>query len=146
MEALSIIEKEPISFIMTKNVITLNPTDTLLKAKKMMKDHNIRHLPVTSEKKLLGMVSLTDVLRMEFGEVYGPDETAMDGPIVEMLTVGQIMRSPVKTVEEHQTIYEVAELLIQEEYHALPVQKEERLCGIVTTTDVIRCLVDKIKS
>ena len=47
-------------------------------------------------------------------------------------------------VQENQTIEEVARIFAQKEFHALPVLRDKELVGIVTTTDMIRYLLDNL--
>ena len=46
---------------MTKDVITVTPDTSMLKASKLMKDHNIRRLPVLDGKHVVGIVSDRDI-------------------------------------------------------------------------------------
>ena len=46
---------------MTKDVITVTPDTSMLKASKLMKDHNIRRLPVLDGMLVLGLVSARDI-------------------------------------------------------------------------------------
>jgi len=48
-----------------------------------------------------------------------------------------------RTVEASLSIREVAEILTTEEYHALPVVENGHLAGIVTTTDVIKYMLEQ---
>jgi CBS domain-containing protein len=52
-----------ISEIMTSNVITVDADQPLEECMSLMIDKNIRHLPVCEGKKLLGLLSVRDVLR-----------------------------------------------------------------------------------
>lgn len=52
-------QRVPISQIMTTELILLNLTDDLYKAEKLFKKHKIRHLPVVSGKKIVGILSYT---------------------------------------------------------------------------------------
>jgi CBS domain-containing membrane protein len=54
----------PVATIMTKNVIKLNSTDDLTKAEALFKKHHIRHIPVVQGNTIVGMLSLTDLLRI----------------------------------------------------------------------------------
>ena len=54
-------KNEPISSIMTKEVVTLCLEDTLYSAEKRMKTHHIRHMPVVENEKVLGVVRLVDI-------------------------------------------------------------------------------------
>lgn len=133
-------KKEPISAIMTKNVVTLSTNDSLVEAEKLFKKHHIRHIPVVENEKIVGMLSLTDLLRLSFVDSYD-DATETDSTLYNMLSIGQIMaNNPVK-VPSDSIIKEVASMLASKEFHALPVVDNERLVGIVTTTDLLNYLV-----
>jgi len=135
-------KRTPIAKIMTSDLITVNTTDDLRTVSRLMHDKNIRHIPVVSGNKLAGIVSKTDIMRLSFGNLFEGQEQA-DEAIFDMLKLEQVMVSNPKTVSSEDTIREVAEFLTQAEFHALPVVDEGKLVGIVTTTDVIRYLVDQ---
>jgi len=136
-------QREPVSKIMTEQVITVNTTQSLTEAEQLFKDHNIRHIPVVSGNKLIGILSLTDLLRISFVESYGNEESNVDTAVYSMLSIEQVMISKPQTVSSHQTIKEVAEILAGREFHALPVVDDGELKGIVTTTDLIKYLLDQ---
>lgn len=52
--------------LMTKNVISVPPEDHILKAATTMVLHKFRHIPVTADGKLVGMLSLGDVHKAIF--------------------------------------------------------------------------------
>ena len=60
-----------------------------------------------------------------------------------MLSISQVMTQKPRTVEASLSIRDVAEILASEEYHALPVVENGQLVGIVTTTDVIKYLLEQ---
>lgn len=136
-------KREPISHIMSTNVLTLNVTDSLEGAESIMKKNKVRHIPVVSGEKLVGMLSLTDLLRISFVDHYGEQESSTDTVVYDILSISQVMVSNPETVTKDQTIREVAEMLATKEYHALPVVEEGNLVGIVTTTDLIKYLLDQ---
>ncbi|MCI5059151.1 MAG: CBS domain-containing protein [Flavobacteriales bacterium] len=137
-------KREPVSHIMTKEVKTININDgTLVEAKDLMEKNKIRHVPVVSGEKLVGMLSLTDIHRISFGGNFD-QEKEVDAAIFDMLSVSQVMKSDLRTVKANDTIKEVAEQLAVEEFHALPVTNENgSLEGIVTTTDLVNYLIDQ---
>lgn len=49
--------------IMTKNLITVLPTVTVREAMRIMTENRVRHLPVVENKKLMGMISIGDLMR-----------------------------------------------------------------------------------
>jgi len=136
-------KKEPVALIMTSNVLSVDVSDALTDAERIMTNNHIRHIPVVSNGELVGMLSLTDLLRLSFVESYGGNEEAIDEAVYEMLSIDQIMVTHPRSIDVHSSIHEVAEILVRNEYHALPVTSEDKLAGIVTTTDVIRYFLEK---
>lgn len=134
-------QREPISRIMTSQVITLNTSQSLAEAEEIFTKHNIRHIPVVSGTKLKGILSLTDILRISFVESYGDEEHSVDTAVYNILSIEQVMVTNPVTVSPTQTIKEVARILSNKEFHALPVVEDGVLKGIVTTTDLIKYLL-----
>jgi CBS domain-containing protein len=133
----------PISSIMSKNVIKLNLTDDLTKAEQLFKKHHIRHIPVVNSNKIVGMLSYTDLLRISFADAVDDDAGVVDVTVYNMFTVEQVMAKKLVTVSPETTIKEVAEILSCREFHALPVVEGQLLVGIVTTTDIIKYLLEQ---
>lgn len=133
-------KREPVTVIMTREVLTVNVKDDLLKVKEVLRKENIRHVPVVSGEKLVGILSRTDIHRLSFGNMFENQEQA-DDAILEMLSIEQVMHGKPSTVTPTQTIKEVADIFANEEFHALPVVENDKLVGIVTTTDIIKYLL-----
>jgi CBS domain-containing protein len=58
------------SDIMTKQIITVKKTSTLIEAMKLMKDNNIRHLPIIDEgKKLINFISHRDIMSSSYSNI-----------------------------------------------------------------------------
>ncbi|MFT5891165.1 MAG: CBS domain-containing membrane protein [Dokdonia sp.] len=136
-------KRTPVYSIMTTNVVSLNTTDSLEKAEKLFKDHNIRHIPVVQGKQIIGILSYTDLLRISFADAAGEDEQDIDTTVYNMFTIEQVMAKKLVTVTSDTTIKEVAEILAKKEFHALPVVDNNMLIGIVTTTDLINYLIEQ---
>lgn len=135
-------KRTPVSEIMTLNVITLNQhTDSLETAEMLFKKHNIRHIPVVSGSNIVGMLSYTDLLRISFADAIGKDEKNIDTIVYNMFTIEQVMVKQLTSINSSITIKEAAEILSEREFHALPVVDEEKLVGIITTTDLINYLL-----
>ena len=126
--------------IMTTKLVTLDVNDKLEKAETLFKKHNIRHIPVVKNDAIVGILSDSDILRLSFGDVMS-DDTDMDSFVYEMFTIRQVMAKNVKMVPSTATIKEVAQMLVDKEFHALPVVDDGGLKGIVTSTDLCRYLV-----
>lgn len=135
-------KREAITSIMTKNVVTLNTTDTLYQAESLFKEHTIRHIPVVSGSKIIGMLSYTDLLRISFADAMD-DEDNVDTTVYNMFTIEQVMAKNLETLDASATIKDAAEILAKKEFHALPVVENGDLAGIVTTTDLIKYLLDQ---
>jgi len=133
----------PISVIMTKDVITLNTKDNLEKAESLFKKHNIRHIPVVSKAKIIGMLSYTDLLRISFADAVYDDEETVDTMVYNMFSIEQVMAKNLISVSSTTHIKEVAEILSTREFHAIPVVDDDKLMGIVTTTDLINFLLQQ---
>ncbi|MCZ8143961.1 CBS domain-containing protein [Flavobacterium sp.] len=131
----------PVATIMTKNVIKLNSTDDLTKAEALFKKHHIRHIPVVQGNTIVGMLSLTDLLRISFADAVDEEAMEVDTTVYNMFSIEQVMARHLVTVSPDTTIREVAEILASREFHALPVVLDELLVGIVTTTDLIKYLL-----
>jgi len=133
--------RTPISVIMTKEVITLNSKDTLETAERLFKNKKIRHIPVVNGDAIIGMLSYTDLLRISFADAVFEEEDEVDTVVYNMFTIEQVMAKNLISVNSTITIKEVAELLSKKEFHAIPVVDNNKLVGIVTTTDLINYLI-----
>ena len=134
-------KKTPVSEIMSKDIISVQENNTLKQVDKTLKNWHIRHVPVLNNKKVVGMLSQTDLQKVSF--INTMDGDAITKALYNELTVKQVMTTHVKTVQSTDTIHDVAIELATNEFHALPVCKGEEVVGIVTTTDLIKYLIDQ---
>ncbi len=132
---------EPISKIMTRELITLSLSDDLYKAEKLFKKHHIRHIPIVEEEHIIGMLSYSDLKRISFLDSYDSHEIEVDNAIYNMLSIQQLMVKNIVTINSSITVKSVAEILAKNEFHALPVVENDILVGIVTTTDLLKYLL-----
>jgi CBS domain-containing protein len=135
-------KREPISNIMTGKVFTVQQNESLNKVVELFRRHKIRHVPVLNGEKIAGIISRTDINRLTFGALFENQEGA-DEAVLEILNIPQVMTAKPKVVTVNDSIKDVAEIFANEEFHALPVVDGEELKGIVTTTDVIRYMLDQ---
>ncbi|WP_127024813.1 CBS domain-containing protein [Flagellimonas beolgyonensis] len=131
----------PVSEIMTKKLVTLSPKDDLVTAERLFKKHHIRHIPVVEKGYIKGMLSYTDLLRISFADAIDEHEEYVDTIVYNMFSIPQVMVSDVVSVTSDTSIKDVAKLLAKREFHALPVVDNEKLVGIVTTTDLIKYML-----
>lgn len=132
-------ERILISTIMTADVVTLNVNDSLTKAEELFKEHNIRHIPVVSGHKIIGMLSHSDLLRIGIPDEEDDKVVSM---VYDMYTLAQVMTKNVKTLYHNDFIKTAALVFVESDFRALPiVDEEENLVGILSTTDLIKFLL-----
>ena len=140
-------KQSEVSKIMTKHVFTVQIDDNLTNVYETLRKHHVRHVPVLHGKQLVGIISKTDLNRLTFSGLFTGEEDA-DEAVFEMLNINQVMSHKPRVVKSNDSIRKVAEILSKEEFHALPVvdpKDETSLVGIVTTTDVIRYMLEEFK-
>lgn len=135
-------KRELVSHIMTDNVITVSRENSLRDVNKILHDQKIRHVPVVENSKLIGIISRTDIMRLSFGNLFDNQKNA-DEAMFDMLKIEQVMAANPVTVSSHMTIKHAAQMLTEKEFHALPVVDDGNLKGIVTTTDIIKYLLEQ---
>ena len=133
----------PVSEIMTRNILKLSLSDQLSSAEAMFKKNHIRHLPVVHEERIVGMLSYNDLLRISFADAVNEDEEEVETTVYEMFSIQQVMTKKVVSINSDTSIREAGRLFLQHDFHALPVVDNDRLVGIVTTTDIIRFFLNE---
>ena len=132
-----------VSTIMTQNVLKLNLNDNLTKAEMLYKKHKVRHLPVVQNENIVGMLSYTDLLRISFVDAIDDDENEVESTVYNMFSIEQVMTKNLEKITSDTTIKEAAKILSKKEFHALPVVDHDVLVGILTTTDLIKYLLEQ---
>lgn len=119
---------ERIQTIMTSQVITLSPGDTLGQAREIFMSKHIHHLPIVDGKKLVGLVTSWDLFKLGLSAVAYQD-----------MRVSEVMTTHLATLEPDQHIGAAAEVLMEHLFHAIPIVNDKHeLMGIVTTYDILR--------
>lgn len=136
-------QKVPVSSIMTQNIIKLNLTDDLTKAEGLFKEHGIKHIPVVGDNKIVGMLSLSDMLRVCCTEADDEEAVDLSSVVYNMFTIQQVMTKNVISIKPYTTIKEAAEILVKHDFHALPVCEGDHLMGIVTSSDLINYMLSQ---
>ena len=131
----------PISTIMTDDVFIVGAGDLLRDVANLFNNHNIRHAPVTSRGKLVGMLSWIDLKKIPESDLLEKfDDSEVDGN----LRVEAVMTHDPVSVQAEDTIGDLAQILSENEFHAVPVLEGNRIVGIVSTTDVIRFFLESL--
>ena len=135
-------KNEPVRQIMNTNVRTVHTGQKISDVRKLLAEHRIHHVPVVSGQKLVGLLSASDVLGLSV-EGVGSDQRSMDAYLDHQFSIESQMKKSIRTVAPDSTIRDAAELLSDGDFHALPVVEQDKLVGIVTSTDLIRYLRDQ---
>lgn len=130
-----------VSEIMTKELITLNVHNSLADAKKIFEKNKIRHIPIVSEKSIVGMLSYADILKISFPDTT-LDEKNIETIVYDMFTIEQVMTKNLYLVPSNSTIKEVTSLISEKGFHALPVVEDGELVGIITSTDLLKYMIE----
>jgi CBS domain-containing protein len=113
-----------VSEVMTRDVRTLPPDETITRARRVMGDHGHGAYPLVDEDgSLAGIVARGDLLRAP--ELDG-------GPVADVAS------PDVVTVAPDEPVLAALQLMLEEEVEHLPVVDDGRLVGICTRTDILR--------
>lgn len=134
-------KRAPVSKIMSSNPISVNLSNKVMDVANLFQEHNFHHIPVVSGSSLIGMISKSDIDRVSF--VTSAQDEKANTAIYDSLKIEQVMTKQVDTVQVDDSIKSAAELLATGKYHALPVMDGKDLKGVVTSTDVIKYLLDQ---
>ena len=133
---------EKITKIMTAEPVTAQVGQTVSEVSKMMQDGGFHHVPVLEGKRLVGIVTSTDLLRVSYE--YGMDARQTDTVLDHTVDQRDLMQAEPRTLTVHKTVREAVEYLAEGHYHSIPVIDDSGdLAGIVTTTDVLRYLLEQ---
>jgi CBS domain-containing protein len=114
--------------VMTSNVKTVRPDDSLREVIEKMVRFHIGCVVVVQEKRPVGIVTERDVLV----------RLSLMGVDMDTTRAKDLMSSPVLTIGERRTIEEASRLMTQKNVKKLAVTRDDELIGIVTGTDVMR--------
>jgi CBS domain-containing protein len=129
--------------VMTKDALTVTPTEAVGQADELMNTNKIRQLPVVQGKELVGIVTDRDIRSFLSGSLLeSPEarERALASEVREIMTTEPI------TVSPDDDLQEAVELMIDEKIGGIPVVDDaEGLVGIVTYVDVLRCFLNRLQ-
>ena len=129
--------------IMTSDVVTVGEDQSILEAREILRGKNLVSLPVPDDlKRIRGIITVDDI-----GKASPSDSSTLSryeaNYLLGRLKVKDVMRRTVVTVDADDTIEFVAYKLYKYRVNALPVvNKENRLCGIVSRSDIFRSIVE----
>ncbi len=118
----------PVSRYMTPLPYTIGPRDTLAAARALMLEHQIRHLPVVDEDRLVGIISDRDLASI-----------ASDGRVADAMT------SDVASVRENSPLDEVVNLMDAAKFGSVLILGDHGVVGIFTLLDALRAFAELLR-
>ena len=109
--------------LMSREVVSVAPQDTVATARDRLRTHQIHHLLVLEAGTVAGVIAMRDLA--------GKAET---------LHVQEVMTREVATIDADATLRRAASLMIRGTTGCLPVLEAGKVTGIITTTDLMRVL------
>ena len=120
--------------VMTKNVVCVTPEQYILDVKHIYEKKDFHHhIPVEEDGKLVGMVSLVDFMYNISGAGIRDDS-----PVYNKLKVRDIMTQDPFFMNTSASIEDVAKVLMEGRYRAVPILEDHKIVGIVSTADIIK--------
>lgn len=132
-------KRTPVSKIMSANVMSVNVSNSLREVYQLMQKEGFHHVPVVKGNEIIGLLTHSDFDKIS----YMSAEDKSNLSIFDALTIDQVMTKNIKTVQQDDLIIDAANILANNNFHALPVLEENKLVGIVTTTDLLKFLIDQ---
>jgi CBS domain-containing protein len=125
--------------IMSQDIEVVDRNDNLRTVEERMTTKQLRHLPVLEQGELVGLVTQRDLFKAAMSSAMGYGAKAQQA-YLQSVRVKEIMVYPVVTVSPDTPVAAAADLIITKGIGCLPVVDDHRLIGIVTKTDLLRCL------
>ena len=126
---------------MSKKIITINEDTPIMQALRIMKDNNIRRLPVIKNSDIIGMVTDKDLKEATPSKATSLDVHEIYSLLSE-IKVKDIMSKDLYTIGPDESVEKAAMLMLKRKISGLPVLEKGNLIGIITQTDIFKALVD----
>ncbi len=118
-----------IKVIMTKNLVTAHPANSLEQIKGIFDRMEFHHLPVVTDgNRLVGIISRMDIERFH-DLIVGNQLHA---------TAEDIMTKFPMSLDADDTVGLAADIFLANKFHAIPIVEDGELLGLVTTHDILR--------
>jgi CBS domain-containing protein len=125
--------------MMSTSIEVVDRNDNLLTVEERMATKQLRHLPVLEQGAIVGMVTQRDLFKAAMSSAMGYGEKAQKA-YLQSVRVKEIMTYPVVTISPETSVATAADMILTKGIGCLPVVDGTKLVGIVTKTDLLRCL------
>jgi CBS domain-containing protein len=121
--------KGSVGSLMSEDVVTASPDDTIQKIYSMIVESGFSAFPVLKKGKILGLISRKDLI--------GPRSVRSAVVQNNGMTIERQMTKDVFTIDPEETVISAAELMVKRDVSRLPVVRDGRLVGILDRHDVL---------
>jgi CBS domain-containing protein len=121
--------------VMNTEVKTIGPKKSILTASKKMVENHIGCLVVSTNDKLVGILTDSDIIR----------KVVSENKLASKVSVEQVMTKDLIMVEDDKDVSEAAELMTKHGIKKLPVISGRKLVGIITAVDITRVHPELVK-
>ena len=125
--------------IMGQSLVTVSVSERLSTVEDIMTLGHVRHMPVVQGGKLVGVVSERDLLRASLS-VLSEHRGAERRAFLHVVEIARVMSAPPIVIGPDATVDEAALVMAEKKIGCLPVVENDHLLGMVTETDVLRCM------
>jgi len=123
--------------VMTKNPVTVNSETLVLDAQKVMKENNIRRLPIVDKGKLVGIITQHDLLEASPSPATSLSIHELNYLLAKM-KVKEIMKKNPVTITPDTPFEEALRIGQEKKNGSFPVVDNGKLVGIATESDIVR--------
>ena len=149
--------------IMSTDVVYLHPDDSIFDAAKLFSQLDIHGLPVVKDDKLIGMITVTDIIRFIdiktdnipelkgagihdvilaiFKTVKSSESFEKELEKISNSKIEDIMSKELITINQKATFLEIAKIMDKNNIHRVPVVSRNRLIGMITGVDLMKVLL-----
>ena len=132
--------KTKVSEIMQTNLITVSEEDNLDKIKAIFTMYSFRHLPVVQYKKLIGLISLSDI-----SFLVDPTSLELDSIKIAIIDTSHIkakdlMKTRLGKLDPDDRVEIAIDIFTNYHFHCLPVVKDDELVGLVSPIDILKSM------
>jgi len=125
--------------VMTKNPITVDSETLVLDAQKIMKENNIRRLPIVDKGNLVGIVTQHDLLQASPSPATSLSIHELNYLLARM-KVKEVMKKNPITLDPDTPFEEALRIGQDKKIGSFPVMDKGKLVGIITESDTVRFL------
>lgn len=115
--------------IMNREPITITPDRRVGQALKLMQQHQIRHLPVIKDGRMVGWISARTLREVLLASM------------LEVITVADVMVEAPISVNQETSVEEAARLVHEHKIGGMPVVEGDHLVGVITVNDLLSAFI-----